>query len=783
MLGRVALGLALAALAHGLNVQTVQAQTCAAQTKPNCLNHVANALNCNYNFTSNVCAPAPTSDACQSKTTASACAGAGCYYDSSIANCLKSLSQINSVYNCTYWTAQNSCQSHGCAYDVTQTPVCNDVTRQGSNFDNNTSSVISNKVNFSTPLVNANLIFTVNISVPFVYSSSLRLSPRFPVIQILTPQPGSSGPGALRNSSEQVTTCSSFQTEAYAEPIPNLASGLSDAAFESMIESSIAATGVITPYTSANRALLLAQFGNPRNDSLIQKVSYDTPTKSILYQLSINLTQAVQNCGARGFSVVSTSTGVVYSLPLSYVEHGVTGQFVQTSRLFTISITTTGQISIGATAQYHIQSTNIEVTYPQATCAAGEALQQISQTVVISDVFDPNIVVSPVSIGGLFVRPPGTPAGPPPINCYQDAITQYTFIGCNRQSFQCSYSFTTRSNCRVLSTDGNAFSSCLGAKTFDRLNDFAGFNNAYPTSLDGLHRVFVRHQACNGGVCNITAQAALSTLDEIRTVVQTPVFSATSLSANPFQVQGGFLPVPTADSTQFRQLTDQPGTNSNVSTFDGNVFSRQPITIAVFMPAALRADYDLRLLINSGNTTIFPLDTNGLRVTTSVPAFLDFSDIGNALLYTTKNALLQCAAGDVCANIPACSGILGCDGFSIPVAQLQALMPANGYGFAASYRVGLPGVPQTGALVSRRLLQTAEPQATDGNVYFRIRVNADGSITVEEVTVTPHKQDATPLFFLSLLYVALPALVLYLFVARTQLSCMSIKYSRVHSGR
>lgn len=780
MFARVALALGLAALAHGLNIQSANAQTCATQTKQNCLNHVTNTLNCNYNFTSNVCAPAPTSDACQSKTTAPACATAGCYYDSSIANCLKSLSQINSVYNCTYWNSQTNCQAHGCAYDIGATPVCQDVTRQGANSDNKTSSVISTQVNFSAPQVTNLLVFTVNISVPFVYSSSARLSPRFPVVQVLSSVAGNQGPGALRNASEQVSDCSTFQFDSYAEPVANAPTGFSDAAFQTLIEQSIAANNVLTPTASSNRALLLAQFGNPRNNTLVTRVRYDTAAKAIVYEVRVDLRQPA--CTSRGFTVVQTATGVTYSLPVSYVEHGVAGLFVQTSKLFTISVTTTGQISIGATAQYHFESSSIEVTYPQASCQVGQALQRIAQTIIVSDVFDPSIVVSPVSISGLALRASTSPAGP--VNCYGDTVTQYSLIGCNRQTYQCSYSFTTQSKCRTLTQDGQAFATCAGALAADRIADM-GSDVPYPVALDGLHTTFVSHQACAGSVCANTSQTALGSPDVIRALVQTPVFAATSVASNPFSVQGGFMPVPTADATQFKQLTDQAATPSGVNTFDGNIFSRQPVTIALFMPAAQRADFDLRLLINPGNTTIYPLDSNGVRVFTSVPASLDFNDIKNALLYTTKNALPQCAVGDVCNNIPACNGILGCDGFSIPVTQLQALMPANGYGFAATYRVGLPGVPQTGSLVSRRLLQTS-PQAqqpTDGNVYFRIRVNSDGSITVDEITVTPHKQEAAPLFFLVLLYVWLPALILYVLVSRTQYGCMSIKYSRVHSGR
>jgi hypothetical protein len=772
MLGRATLLAALSLWAAAASVQTVQAQTCAAQSKQNCINHVANALNCNYNFTNSVCAPPPTTDVCQSKSTASTCANAGCYWDASIANCLKSLSQINSVYNCAYWTSQSNCQSHGCAYDVVTSPVCQDVTTQGANSDNKTSSVISTQTMFSTPQLTSSLIFTVNVTVPFAYSTATRVSPKFPVLQVLPSLPSSLIPGALRNASEQTTVCSTFQAASYAEPVPNPPSGQSDAAVQALIESSIASTGVLTPAVSANRALLLSQFGSPRSDTIVKLVTYDTLNKAITHQVSVNLTQALQACGsARGVSAVTTSTGVTYTLPISYVEHGVSGSFVQASKLFTIAVTTTGQVSIGATAQYHYEATSVEVTYPQDTCPAGSAVQRISQTIVISDVFDPSVIVSPVSASNIVQKPAGSPAFPA-LNCYGDVVTAYNFLGCNRALFQCSYSFTTQGRCRVLGdVNGLTFANCVSPTTAERITDL-GAPGAYPVSYDGLHRTFVYHKACIGASCTNTSQSISGTPDEIRTLVQTPVFAATSLTSNPFQVQGGFLPVPTADATQFRQLTDQAATPLGVNTFDGNVFSKLPVTIGVFMPAAQRSDFDLRLLIGSSNITVYPLDSTGARALSSSPASLDFADIRNSLLYTTKNAIAQCAPGDVCNNIPACSGILGCDGFSIPVSQLIALMPANGYGFSVAYRVLLPGVPNTGSLVSRRrLLQTAQDQPTDGNVYFRIRVNLDGSFTIEQISTLSHKSTAAEAFAMTFAIVALTSAVVYLFTASAQLSC------------
>lgn len=507
-------------------------------------------------------------------------------------------------------------------------------------------------------------------------------------------------------------------------------------------------------------------------------MSYDNVKKQIVYQVSINMTTVVQQCGGvRGAFAVNTATGTTYTIPLSYVEQRIGNIFVPNTRLFTVDVTTTGVITIGAAAQFRYEANSIEVTYPQASCPAGSALQRISQNVVISDVFESNLVVAPQSINSLLQRSP-LAAGNTVVNCYGDTVTQYAFVGCNRQLFTCTYSFTTQSRCRVLTSDGQAFATCAGAAASDRIADM-GSNIPYPTSLDGLHRTYAYHQACVGSACTNTSQSALGGPDEIRTFVSTSVFQPTNIAVNPFQVQGGFLPFPTADATQFRQLTNQVSTPGAVSTFDGNVFSRQPVTVAVLLPASLRQQFDLRVLINAGNTTIYPLDTNGNRVLTSVPSSLDYSAVRNALLYTTKATQSQCPAGDVCNTLPACNGILGCDGFSVPVAQLVSLMPANGYGFETSYRVNLPGQP----IATRRRLLAEDPESTsdpnDGRVYFRIRINEDGTVTIDQFSVAVHNRSFVEAFFMALALVIVSAIALYFVVSRVQYSTTKTKYKHM----
>lgn len=200
--------------------------------------------------------------------------------------------------------------------------------------------------------------------------------------------------------------------------------------------------------------------------------------------------------------------------------------------------------------------------------------------------------------------------------------------------------------------------------------------------------------------------------DQIKTTIVNSNYLAQSLDTNPFQVRNGFLPTPTSPVSLFQQL------NSNaLKAFDGNIFSNQPLTVMILLPDAIRPRYDLRLLIKPANMTIYPLDALGRQLNSSTSGYtgrnsIDWSDIALSTLFTTKNAFDDgCGAQLTCGRLNACNGILGCDGFSVPVAQLKSLMPANGYRFQLSYRIGLPN-PDGSPASARQLLGMEEPMSS-----------------------------------------------------------------------
>jgi hypothetical protein len=425
----------------------------------------------------------------------------------------------------------------------------------------------------------------------------------------------------------------------------------------------------------------------------------------------------------------------------------------------------------------------------------------------LHDVFDAGATVGPRDINDLSLRSPLSPDGP--VNCYGDNITDFRDLGCNDVTYTCTYQIVTQTQCRTLTPDGEAFNLCSYAPTGSRILDMEG-DLPYPVELDGLHTVFANVYECDASnQCQLANQSPFGYPDQIQTTIISSNYLAQSIETNPFRVAGGFLPTPFSTLSSFNQLTDTVSPQGSPKRFDGNIFSNQPVTISVVLPPEIRTTYDLRLQLSSGNITIYPLNQVGARLGTSGTfngtaydttgytgrASLDFSDIALATLFTPKNAYDDgCGAQLTCQKLSACNNIIGCDGFSVPVSQLRALMDANGYEFALTYKIGLTNPdgspPNARSLLSmqeddgpvfelnspalmRHLLQTtANPGRTYiGAVYFTVSVDDAGNITIEQSTTgaglglytddIPYKYTANQVFQMVDVTIILISVVLY----------------------
>lgn len=77
-----------------------------------------------------------------------------------------------------------------------------------------------------------------------------------------------------------------------------------------------------------------------------------------------------------------------------------------------------------------------------------------------------------------------------------------------------------------------------------------------------------------------------------------------------------------------------------------------------------------------------PLSADGSHLTSSPT--LNYNNVKAYFSYVPRNE----TTGD---HISACDGLLGCDGFDIPVIWLQRLSPASGYAITIPYHYTFPG--------------------------------------------------------------------------------------------
>ncbi len=578
----------------------------------------------------------------------------------------------------------------------------------------------------------------------------------------------------------QNISCSSYSSAAAAGPVPFLAltnypitTANVQANFNNFQFANDNSTG-----TYLQKTLGYASVGSGPG-YLVKSVTSDGVY--IYWALSFDLTQLVQNCAGRGVSVSSNSQGRTYFVPVSLLDKTVTGIY-QSQQNFYITVPTSGTITISDTAVYKLRGYVIEVTYQQSTCAAGSLKQFITYQYDVQNVYDPSKQVGPRTAADVFLRNPNTNAL---TNCYGDAVNNYVFMGCNTATATCSYQIQTVTRCRVATLDGNAFNFCNASSNADRIADM-GSDLPYPASLDTSHSLYINTYTCPSSTstgCVLTNQNSANNADVVSATIKDSSYTTgTTVTQSPFTVQAGFLATPTSGVTTFSALSYSNGTNGT-QAFDGNLFVGQPVSLMILMPSALQATYDLRLNVASTNFTIYALDTQGNRISNAVIPSIDFTALQNSLLYSPKNTYDNTAvcgaSGAYCAKLPACNAILGCDGVSFSSTILKSLLPANGYQFVMSYRIGLPNA--NGQAANGRTLQsynpgddtTADPtnqpdRQAFGQASFTVRLMENGQIVTVPVDITFEKTFGDTVasngFWAALYYFVIPAVSVLLLV-------------------
>ncbi len=693
------------------------ANNCQYLTSQQCVSTTPIRQDCRVNYTNSAypCTKVTTTvldDGCNNKYTSATCNANNCVFDTTLnGNCFLNMQKISVLFPCTYWssTSTASCQFHPYCVYIAGSSTCEDYASTGNTADNSTTFNFLNTINFLNPTVaSGTTTFSVTISTLFATTSFPASNPwpaaiSWPIIQILFP---------VQN------------VAAYANTVNPLCSTLSNAATSpSYLDITQSAFTVNQLQQYAYN--YTTQYGNLNfdnnaigsymdliyNQPLIgasyivraAKVSADLTT--LQYTFTIDLVAAVKNCAALGAAMTSTSSSRMYTIPISYIEQSYQGTFAQYTQTYTIVVPTTGTATIASSANYPMIATPSQIVFPQTNCPTGSARQVTQWTLTYRNVFDNTRLIGPRYLSDITtVNPQATSTLQ---NCYNDSLSAFTSLGCDYSNYLCSSIFTTQSNCRVLTTDGLGFNKCSYANAADRIADM-GSNVAYPTALDGKHIYYVNSYSCpqnriNDNYCALVVNSAYNYPDPVVATIQTSEYSLTTATLNGFEVQAGFLPYATAPLSSLNVISDTYYTPNGIYKFDPVMWNNLPMTVVIVYPTALmQASYDLRMTIDT-TLTIVPTDPLG-NVISSRPV-ITFPQIRASLTYTTKNDYDNgCGSASKCMKLPACNGILGCDGFTISTSILRSLSLGDGYQININYRVGLPNAD--GSTPNARTLQS-----------------------------------------------------------------------------
>lgn len=252
------------------------------------------------------------------------------------------------------------------------------------------------------------------------------------------------------------------------------------------------------------------------------------------------------------------------------------------------------------------------------------------------------------------------------------------------------------------------------------------------TGYDGYHELYAYIWSCpvntiNPLQCDLITSNGYGNPDKISATIISSAYLPQTYVPTPFQVVAGTLPIPTGVINQFIQISDSSNINNGVQRYDGNLFSSRPITVIILMPSILRSTYDIRLNIDYLSLVATGVDAVGSPILkNNIIQTIDIYSLQSNLLYVPKDIFdAGCGAQQTCLTLPACNNTLGCDGFSIPSSILVNSLPANGYKFSMSYRIGVPTANGPGS--ARKLLQftTVEnrQQPTTGGFIFTLKVD------------------------------------------------------------
>jgi hypothetical protein len=653
----------------------------------NCLSR----SDCHWVSTTGTCAVGPPLNGCAYNTNQTSCQSSGCFWDPYYTpqTCFNSLAEVNMNNPCSTWEGVNmptSCTYHNCFVHGTQ---CLDYAL--TTVDTGNTIVYTMNVEFTNPRLEPNsYILLVDAIIPLQLRAGEKLMGIFGIGSQLSQDSN------YNNIINAVNPCNNLRTTF------NGTVGSCPVYPDIPFLKTYFINWVNTFHNfnfdgSAEGLALKCMFGdlvvNENPNDLISNVVATTNYITFTYKIDLAATTATCPTGS---AVAQSITQTVYSKDLTYTEVSTSGGIFQTTSTFVITFYTSGIITITMNSQYRNSIHDLVWTFNQN---GNTAHADWSVRFSIDGVYDSSKIVGPRNISDISF-PIGT-------NCYGDHVTG--LIRLPKVANTENYLIQVRSATRALDTTGSSWLTCLATGPDQRLIDLGNATGIYDPLLDAVHDFQVNSYSCevgNPSSCILSNQALNGTADVMfnRVFITAPRLINNQTTRN-YTFVASYLARPTDLFSQRIIL------GSNVSNVNGldprnlQVFENSTITLLISTIDAQLNTEDLAILVNDPVFQILPRNIDGSLITTGTKLSLNWADIQHLVSYQSKTL------GILSAQVPACVGVRGCDGFAIGAKILKDIMPANGYTFTLPVRIFAP----TG--VNRRLLSTDTIQTVEVSIW------------------------------------------------------------------
>ena len=666
-------------------------------------------------WSGSACLVGAAAGTCGTYTTASACGSASCYWDpyappSSSGACFFNLQEVQLLRGCSFWNGypvsmvsgvavNAACFDHGCYYD----PVLAQCQTAGSGagiVDVGAQSSTSVQFALANPTLGTNsLTFDVDIVVPM----SQYWQPTHPMLhvfgigtppaqgQALMPAVGNSLWGAQPALGAGLPAASTYADQA----------GLL-AAFITQVNTynNISFQGLSAPVVSAIQGIIDQCRVEPGYNFLS---GASVSGGNLVLHARFDLEQALAQVA--GVTKVVGATATAYTVPFwlwaRQTGNGLTDNVVVAAQWTYPTKDTTGSSIITGNSQNPYFVSRPWVYDNGTNCPPGQKQRFTQYQLTFTRVFDTTSIVGLRNLSDVSFRPPGYPLS----NCFSENVTSVVPpTSCT--SNQCITTLTTVTACGILTADGNGLNQCANQPAANRIRDM-GADLPYPSNLDYQHNFFIWPKLWSAAA-GVGDPGAVAVGTDPAGLVPDEVFNAITLATppdlvfdTPFTIQGGFLP--TAADTTFADAVQTFDTATGVNAVQLRNLQlrfREVLTPVIWLPTeAMRQTFVLTMT----PTTITALNS-AVRM---LPGSITGAQIAPYEVYSPRSVVCS-----TCALLPmsAAHGWVGFDGTAVPVSDLRALLPGNGYSIGFNWRITIqPGagpISGTGQLspAMRRML-------------------------------------------------------------------------------